>query len=126
MIISLISVCFSGCKKENNGKYTESWIEWEEEVDGTSGDDSDAVSGDKSSKGSNSGKIKSTQAVPPVADEKYFPKDWVNARAQYEKAHNPYNIPAKLRAQRLPLQHGLIIQNPKLLMRGIHLKKQRE
>lgn len=97
MIISLISVCFSGCKKENNGKYTESWIEWEEEVDGTSGNDSDAVSGDKSSKGSNSGKIKSTQAVPPVADEKYFPKDWVNARAQYEKAHNPYNIPAKLK-----------------------------
>lgn len=104
MVLALMTVSFAGCKNENNESYTESWIEWEEEVGGNNGDT--AASGDNNTtnkdnnnnnnttSGSSNG---GTTTVAPVADEKYFPSDWLNKRTEYEKKNPPYNVAKKLK-----------------------------
>ena len=101
MAIALVSVSFSGCEKKNESEYAESWIEWDEVVDDGSGNQSQGnqsqgnqSQGDKSQSG---GKANINQNVAPIADEKYFPKDWLSEREAYEKSHAPYNVAKKLK-----------------------------
>lgn len=101
MILSIILVSLSGCTKTDTSSFTESWIEWEEEVP-VEDDDSNANSNENNS--ANNSKTEkpadtgsNTQKVEVVADERYFPSDWLKAREQYEKNNPPYNVPSKLK-----------------------------
>ena len=101
MALALMTASFAGCKKENNVSYTESWVEWEEVVEGGDGDT--VASGDKNTTASGNNNTTSgnnnggTATVAPVADEKYFPSDWLNKRAAYEKKNPPYNVAKNLK-----------------------------
>lgn len=101
--VIMVTVLFAGCKNGNDTSTVESWIEWEEEVDGDTTTDS---SGNKennnttTNSNTNDGGDKTptvVQPVAPVADEKYFPQKWLDEREAYEKKNNPYNVPANLK-----------------------------